>query len=90
MAIKVTVGSSSGSSAPRTSATVTSSATKVSAVASGSKLVTNAKVEQLANIDTTTNGLEDGYTLVYDEPTGQWVTQLAEAVTVDNLDGGSY
>lgn len=60
-------------------------------VASGSKKVTSAKIEQLANVDTTTNGLEDGYTIVYDEDTGKWVSQqLSAAVQLDNLDGGTY
>lgn len=58
---------------------------------SGSRKVTSAKVEQLANVDTTTNGLEDGYTIVYDEATGQWVSQeLSSTVQLASLDGGTY
>lgn len=75
MAIKVSVPSSN----PRI----------VSTVATGSKRVTSAKVEQLANVDSTT--LEDGYTLVYDEATGKWVAQaISSSIQLDNLDGGTY
>jgi hypothetical protein len=77
MAIKVSVPSSN----PRI----------VSTVATGSKRVTSAKIEQLANIDTTTNGLENGYTLVYDEDTGKWVAQeLSSSISLETLDGGTY
>ena len=76
MAIKVSVPSSN----PRI----------VSTVATGSKRVTSAKVEQLANVDLTA-GLEDGYTLVYDEASGKWVAQeLSASVQLENLDGGTY
>jgi len=75
MAIKVSVPSSN----PRI----------VSTVATGSKRVTSAKVEQLANVDSTT--LEDGYTLVYDEASGKWVAQaISSSIQLDNLDGGTY
>ena len=75
MAIKVSVPSSN----PRI----------VSTVATGSKRVTSAKVEQLANVDSTT--LEDGYTLVYDEATGKWIAQaISSSIQLDNLDGGTY
>lgn len=61
----------------------------VSTVATGSKRVTSAKVEQLANVDST--GLEDGYTLVYDEASGKWVArELSAEVSIVNLDGGTY
>jgi hypothetical protein len=61
----------------------------VSTVATGSKRVTSAKVEQLANVDSTT--LEDGYTLVYDEATGKWIAQaISSSIQLDNLDGGTY
>ena len=77
MAIKVSIPSSSS----RVISTVTTS----------SKKVTNAKLDQLANIDTTTNGLEDGYTLVYDEDTGKWVAQeLSSSISLETLDGGTY
>ena len=75
MAIKVSVPSSN----PRF----------VSTVATGSKRVTSAKVEQLANVDSTT--LEDGYTLVYDEASGKWIAQaISSSIQLDNLDGGTY
>jgi len=75
MAIKVSVPSSN----PRI----------VSTVATGSKRVTSAKVEQLANVDSTT--LEDGYTLVYDEATGKWIAQaISSSIQLENLDGGTY
>jgi len=75
MAIKVSVASSS--------------ARVVSTVATGSKRVTSAKVEQLANVDSTT--LEDGYTLVYDEASGKWVAQeLSSSISLASLDGGTY
>ncbi len=75
MAIKVSVPSSN----PRI----------VSTVATGSKRVTSAKVEQLANVDSTT--LEDGYTLVYDEASGKWIAQaISSSIQLANLDGGTY
>lgn len=79
MAIKVSIPSSNSSSRLTT------------AVASGSKKVTSAKIEQLANVDTVTNGLEDGYTIVYDEDTGKWVSQaLSSSVQLEVLDGGTF
>ena len=79
MAIKVSIPSSNGSSRLTT------------AVASGSKKVTSARIEQLANVDTVTNGLEDGYTIVYDEDTGKWVSQaLSSSVQLEVLDGGTF
>jgi predicted ribonuclease YlaK len=75
MAIKVTV--------PNTKTVVTS-------VATGSQKVTSAKLEQLANVDTT-DGLEDGYTLVYDEDTGKFKAQpLSASVQLTILDGGTF
>ena len=75
MAIKVSVPSSN----PRI----------VSTVATGSKRETSAKVEQLANVDSTT--LEDGYTLVYDEASGKWIAQaISSSIQLANLDGGTY
>lgn len=76
MAIKVSVGSSN----PRI----------VSTVATGSRRVTSAKVEQLANVDTQ-EGIEDGYTLIYDEASGKWVAREVSAVVqLNSLDGGTY
>jgi len=70
----------------------TRGATKVSVntVNTGSQRVTSASLQQLSNVDTT-GGLEDGYTLVYDEDTGKWVAQeLSSSVQLDVLDVGTY
>mgnify|MGYP000267931361 FL=1 len=76
MAIKVSVPSSN----PRI----------VSTVATGSKRVTSAKVEQLANVDITA-GIEDGDTLVYDEASGKWIAkELSAIVRQGDIDGGTY
>ena len=46
-------------------------------------------LEKLKNVDITTNGLDDGFTLVYDTVTEKWVAQsLEEGVSV--IDGGTY
>jgi hypothetical protein len=76
MAIKVSVASSN----PRI----------VSTVATGSKRVTSAKVEQLANVDITA-GIEDGDTLVYDQATGKWIAkEISAIVQQGDIDGGTY
>ena len=87
MAIKVSAPSSSGR---KVKVSVPSSDSRlVSTVATGSKRVTGAKVEQLTNVDAT--GLEDGYTLVYDESTGKWVAkELTAEINLSSLDGGTY
>jgi hypothetical protein len=62
----------------------------VSTAVTGTTRVTSAKLEQLANVDIS-GGLENGYTLVYDEDTGKFVAQeLSSQVQLANLDGGSY
>jgi hypothetical protein len=87
MAIKVSVPSS------KVKVSVPSSNPRlVSTVATGSKRVTSAKVEQLANVDST-DGLQDGYTLIYDESSGKWVAQelnISAALELEFLDGGTY
>jgi hypothetical protein len=76
MAIKVSIPSSG--SAVKVSIPSSGSAVRLgTTVTTGSKRVTSANVEQLNNVDTTTNGLEDGFTIVYDLETGKWVTQAA-------------
>jgi len=76
MAIKVSVPSSN----PRI----------VSTVATGSRRVTSAKVEQLANVDITA-GIEDGDTLIYDEATGKWIAkEISAIVQQGDIDGGTY
>ena len=88
MAIKVSIPARTS----KVSSSLPSEASRtVSTVATGSKRTTGAKVEELANIDTETNGLEDGYTLVYDDDTGKWVAQqLSSSITLETLDGGTY
>jgi hypothetical protein len=44
-------------------------------------------LEELNNVDTVTNGLNDGYLLSYNDTTNQWVTTAANAL---DIDGGSY
>lgn len=45
-------------------------------------------LEKLKNVDITTNGLDDGFTLVYDTVTEKWVAQSLEGVS--SIDGGTY
>lgn len=44
-------------------------------------------LEKLKNVDPTTNGLEDGYTLIYNANSETWVTQPQ---ALGNIDGGTY
>lgn len=44
-------------------------------------------IEELNNVDIT-EGLGDGYTLVYDVNTQKWIAQLTEGI--GNIDGGTY
>lgn len=91
MAIKVSIPSSSSGS--KVTIPSTSAGRVITNTTTNSKQVTSAKVEQLANIDVS-GGLEDGYTLVYDQPTGKWVAQILEATLdqagITSLDGGTY
>lgn len=55
-------------------------------------VISNAKLEDLLNVDEIPYGLYDGFTVVYDLATKTWKTapistQLNEAV---DLDGGGY
>ena len=88
MAIKISIPSS-GSGTKITIPNSGSENRVITNTTQNSKQVTSAKVEQLANIDIS-NGLQDGYTLVYDEPTGKWVAQQLEAGDLISLDGGTY
>jgi hypothetical protein len=54
----------------------------------GSQALTNAKLENLANVDPSTI-LEDGDTLVYDLTLQKWVPTALSAIT-GNVDGGTY
>ena len=48
------------------------------------------KLEELTNVDE--NGLQDGYTLIYDAGTQQWNTQelTDNNINIGNIDGGTY
>ena len=48
------------------------------------------KLEELTNVDV--NGLQDGYTLIYDAGTQQWTTQelTDNNINIGNIDGGTY
>ena len=48
----------------------------------------NLTIQSLQNVDAT--DLQDGYTLVYDQDTGKFVTQPAGNVTITLVDGGTY
>jgi hypothetical protein len=45
-------------------------------------------LEELKNVDENVNGLEDGYTLVYDADQQRWITRAVTGIT--NIDGGTY
>lgn len=92
MAVKVNIPSNSST----TKVSIPSTSTIATVTTTQSQAITNAKLQNLANIDTTTNGLLDGHTLVYDEETGNFVAQgLTASVNIDSLnltslDGGTY
>tara|TARA_B110000037_G_scaffold34977_1_gene42563 strand:- start:310 stop:588 length:279 start_codon:yes stop_codon:yes gene_type:complete len=92
MAIKVNIPSN----ASTTKVSIPTTGTIASVVTTQSQAITNAKLQNLANIDISTNGLLDGHTLVYDEETGNFVAQaLTASVDIDSLnltslDGGTY
>jgi exonuclease VII large subunit len=46
------------------------------------------KLEELLNVAEEVNGLEDGYTLVYDAEEERWITQAVEGI--NNIDGGTF
>lgn len=46
------------------------------------------KVENLTNVVST--DLQDGYTLVYDAASGNFVTQEVNIGAIENVDGGIY
>jgi hypothetical protein len=52
--------------------------------------LSSVDLEALNNVDTETNGLQDGYTLVYNSTTNQWITQSVTNVSVGNIDGGFF
>lgn len=50
---------------------------------------TATKVENLADIDVA--GVQDGYTLIFNQATGKWeAADPASELTVNKIDGGTY
>lgn len=49
---------------------------------------TLVKLEELLNVAEEVNGLQNGYTLVYDAVQEQWITQPLEGIS--NIDGGTF
>jgi len=45
-------------------------------------------IQSLKNVVTT--DLQDGYTLVYDSVTNQWVSQAVDGTVLTLVDGGTY
>ena len=66
---------------------ITSSKSQQPAIILLKKLDTNIKLQQISNINTT--NLTDGFGLVYDAETNEFVFSALTA-TVGNVDGGTY
>ena len=50
---------------------------------------TSTKIETLADVDV--EGIQDGYTLIYNTVTNKWeAANPASEVVLDNIDGGTY
>jgi hypothetical protein len=50
---------------------------------------TSTKIETLADVDL--EGVQDGYTLIYNTVTNKWeAANPASEVVLDNIDGGTY
>ena len=50
---------------------------------------TSTKIETLADVDL--EGVQDGYTLIYNTSTNKWeAANPASEVVLDNIDGGTY
>jgi len=45
-------------------------------------------IQSLKNVVTT--DLQDGYTLIYDSATNQWVSQAVDNIALTLVDGGTY
>lgn len=86
MTINVNVPSASVA----TKISVPSASTRITTITRtpGSQALTNAKLENLANVDPTTV-LEDGDTLVYDLALQKWVPTALTSLS-GNIDGGSF
>tara|TARA_B110000483_G_scaffold219723_1_gene274161 strand:+ start:65 stop:319 length:255 start_codon:yes stop_codon:yes gene_type:complete len=84
MAIKVSVPSTNRS--VHVTQTTASNSRLGATVVTGSQKNTSQKISTLVDVDVLTHGLEDGYSIVYDEDTGMWITQDISS----NVDGGTY
>ena len=49
---------------------------------------TSSNLEELANVNTTTQGLQTGSVLVYNQTTGQWITTIK--LEQQDITGGQY
>lgn len=79
MALKVTTSTNSGVAARVAGAPAINTSVR--------KIQFNlVNLEELNNIDA--DGLEDGYTLVYDAAQEKWVAQAVEGINV--IDGGTF
>ena len=91
MAIKVSVPSTNRTLHVAQTSTGTSAGNSrlAATVVTGSQRNTTQKLATLADVDVLTNGLHDGYAIVYDQDSGMWQTK---DITFDlsNVDGGTY
>lgn len=88
MAIKVTANKTTP--VVSTSVSTTARRASVSSISTNSKTQTSATLSGLDGVDTT--GVENGYTLVYDETSGNWEAAPASDVAANilNIDGGTF
>lgn len=88
MAIKITP--------KKTTPVVTTSINSSRRTASVSGITTNSKIQTATSIDGLTgvdlDGVQDGYTLVYDSSSGNWEAAPAAevAANIQNIDGGTF
>tara|TARA_S200002703_G_scaffold154106_1_gene156419 strand:+ start:523 stop:789 length:267 start_codon:yes stop_codon:yes gene_type:complete len=88
MAIKVSVPSTNRTLHVAQTSTGTSAGNSrlAATVVTGSQRNTTQKLATLADVDVLTNGLYDGYSLVYDQDSGMWITKDVTSI----VDGGTY
>jgi hypothetical protein len=88
MAIKVSVPSTNRTLHVAQTSTGTSAGNSrlAATVVTGSQKNTTQKLATLADVDVLTNGLYDGYSLVYDQDSGMWITKDVTSI----VDGGTY
>ena len=88
MAIKVSVPSTNRTLhvAQTSTGTSTGNSRLAATVVTGSQKNTTQKLATLADVDVLTNGLYDGYSLVYDQDSGMWITKDVTSI----MDGGTY